>query len=52
MVEVNTTLPDSPDQVNADPESSAWFVKLRIADPTAAEALMDRPAYEQFLQGL
>ncbi len=52
VVEVNAALPDSPDQVNADPEASAWFVKLRIADPAAVEGLMDRPAYEQFLQGL
>ena len=52
VVEVNTTLPDSPDQVNAGPEGVGWFVKLRIADSAAAGALMDRPAYEQFLQGL
>ena len=52
VVEVNTTLPDTPDQVNADPEGAAWFVKLKVSDPTAAGALMDRHAYEQFLQGL
>jgi len=52
VVEVNTGLPDSPDRVNADPEGSGWFVRLKIADPAEADSLMDRPAYEQFLQGL
>ena len=51
VVEVNTALPDEPDLVNAEPESGAWFVKLKVADPAEVEALMDRPAYETFLQG-
>ena len=51
VVEVNTALPDSPDLVNADPEGVAWFVKLRLSNPAEADALMDRPAYEQLLQG-
>ncbi len=52
VVAVNTALPDTPDQVNADPEGAAWFVKLKVSDAAAADALMDRPAYEQFLRGL
>ena len=49
---VNTGLPDAPDTVNADPEASAWFVKVRLSNPAEVDALMDRPAYEHFLQGL
>ena len=49
VVEVNTTLPDQPDLVNAEPESDAWFVKLRLDDPAELDRLMDRPGYEQFL---
>ena len=52
VVEVNTTLPDQPDLVNAEPESDAWFVKLRLDDPAELDRLMDRPGYEQFLSTL
>ena len=52
VVEVNAGLPDAPDTVNADPEGEAWFVKVRVKDPAAVEALMDRAAFETYLQGL
>ena len=52
VTEVNAELPDSPETVNADPEASAWFARIRVADPAEVEALMDRAAYEQYLQGL
>ena len=42
----------SPDTVNADPEASGWFAKLKVSAPAEIDALMDRAAYEQFLQGL
>jgi len=31
VVEVNAGLPEAPETVNADPEASAWFAKVRIA---------------------
>jgi glycine cleavage system H protein len=52
VAEVNAGLPDTPEIVNADPEASGWFVRLKVASSAEVEALMDRPAYEQFLQGL
>jgi glycine cleavage system H protein len=52
VTEVNADLPDTPEQVNADPEASAWFARIKVADPAEVEALMDRAAYEQYLQGL
>jgi glycine cleavage system H protein len=52
VMEVNAGLPDAPETVNADPEASGWFARVKVADPAEVEALMDRPAYEQFLQGL
>ena len=41
---------DAPETVNADPEAGGWFAKLRIADKSQYDALMDRAAYEAFLQ--
>ena len=50
VVEANPVLGDAPETVNADPERGGWFAKVRIANPAEYEALMDRPAYEAFLQ--
>ncbi len=52
VVEVNAALADAPETVNEGPEGIGWFAKVRLADPTQVDALMDRPAYEQYLQGL
>jgi glycine cleavage system H protein len=49
VLEVNAGLPDHPETVNAEPETDAWFVKLKLAAPAELDALMDRHAYEQFL---
>ena len=52
VVEVNASLPDAPDTVNAEPEKDAWFVKLKLTNPTELDSLMDRGAYEAFLATL
>jgi len=52
VVEANGALGDAPETVNAVPESGGWFAKLKVADPAEYEALMDRAAYEAFLQTL
>jgi glycine cleavage system H protein len=49
---VNDALTGNPETVNDTPESGGWFVKVKIADPAEVEALMDRDAYETFLQSL
>jgi glycine cleavage system H protein len=50
VIEANGALSDSPETVNAVPEAGGWFAKVRIADKAEYDALMDRPAYEAFLQ--
>jgi glycine cleavage system H protein len=52
VMEVNTGLPDTPETVNAEPESSGWFAKIKLANPAELDGLMDRAAYEQFLSTL
>ena len=52
VTEANTALADNPETVNQDPEGAGWFAKVKLADPSQVEALMDRPAYEAFLQTL
>jgi glycine cleavage system H protein len=52
IVGANDALSGAPETVNQDPEGLGWFVKLKLADPTQVEALMDRAAYETFLATL
>lgn len=49
VVEANGGLGDAPETVNASPEGSGWFAKVRLANPAELDALMDRAAYEQYL---
>jgi len=52
VVEANEALADAPETVNAAPEAAGWFAKLKLANPAELDQLMDRPAYEQYLQTL
>jgi glycine cleavage system H protein len=52
VVEGNPALSDTPETVNASPEAAGWFARLKVANPADVEALMDRPAYEAYLQTL
>jgi glycine cleavage system H protein len=52
VIAVNGALADEPETVNAEPETAGWFAKLKLSDPAAVDALMDRNAYEAFLQTL
>jgi glycine cleavage system H protein len=46
ITEVNQSVVDEPSLVNSDPMGKGWFFKMKIADPSQIEALMDEPAYK------
>ena len=52
VVEGNAALASAPETVNADPEGEGWFAKIKVADASAIDALMDRAAYDQYLTTL
>ena len=52
VVEVNKALEDTPATVNEDPLGAGWFLKIRIADKSALDGLMDEAAYQAFLKTL
>ncbi len=52
VVEVNEALDGDPSIVNSDAEGDGWMVKLRIADASELESLMDEKAYRDFVKGL
>lgn len=51
IVEINPELEDAPEQVNSDPYSGGWMVKVKLTDPAEFEALMTQEAYLASLQG-
>jgi glycine cleavage system H protein len=50
VIEGNSALEDNPALVNQDAEGEGWFFKLRLSDPAEADGLMDRAAYEAYLE--
>ncbi len=49
IVESNAAIVDDPAIVNSDPMGEGWFFKLKLADPSAADALMDEDAYKELV---
>ena len=52
ITEANDALADAPETVNEDPEGAGWFCKIKIADASAVESLMDEAKYKEFCEGL
>jgi glycine cleavage system H protein len=50
--ETNTALADDPAKVNADAMGGGWFFKIRIADATQCESLMDETAYAGYVESV
>lgn len=50
IVEVNERLVEEPGKVNDDPMGDAWFFKMKLADPSQLDDLMDEAAYNIFIK--
>lgn len=46
---VNTPLAEAPEQINADPYGSGWFVEISPEDPAAYDGLLDVDAYRALI---
>ncbi|MFN2411813.1 MAG: glycine cleavage system protein GcvH [Pyrinomonadaceae bacterium] len=49
VTEVNDGLNDTPEKVNADPYGDAWFIKIKMENSGAADAMLSAVEYEEFL---
>jgi glycine cleavage system H protein len=47
VLEVNSKVVEAPETVNEDPYGEGWLVRIRLSDPSEAEALLDADAYKQ-----
>ena len=45
IVEVNTSLADTPEAINEDPYGAGWMVRVKLSDPGEADGLLDSDAY-------
>jgi glycine cleavage system H protein len=46
ILEVNEALRDDPALANSDPLGAGWFFKVRLANPSDLDGLMDEAAYK------
>jgi glycine cleavage system H protein len=51
IVEVNEALSDNPAAINEDPYGEGWLVKVRMADPSERDGLLDAASYKATLDG-
>ena len=48
IVEVNEDLRNDPSLANSDPLKAGWFFKVKLADASQLDALLDETAYNDF----
>ncbi len=49
IVAVNEDIVGDPSLVNTDPTGAGWFFKLKLANPSDADALLDEAAYNALI---
>ncbi len=49
VLEVNADLDATPEVVNNDPYTGGWLIKIKVADASEVESLLDPAAYEKVL---
>ena len=50
IIEVNSSLEDSPNFINSDPYGSGWIIKIKINEPNEYNGLMSSDDYEEHVQ--
>jgi len=50
VIEVNESLADDAEKVNADPYGAAWMLRLRVSDPGEVDKLMSAVEYEDYIK--
>ena len=52
VIEANAALGETPGDVNVEPMGKGWFFKMKLADKSELDGLMDQAAYDAFVKGL
>ena len=51
IVEINESLEDHPEQVNGDPYTGGWMIKVRVESRKELEQLISAAEYSDFIKG-
>ena len=49
MTEINETLADAPEKLNADPHGEAWLIKVRLTSQDEIKNLMTAAEYQEYV---
>lgn len=49
ILEVNPALEGNPELVNKDPYGEGWMIRIKIADKSAYESLLDSKQYQELI---
>ena len=50
VVEVNQAVAEEPEKINEDPYGAGWLIKVRLADESEVDGLLDVEAYKKLLE--
>lgn len=49
VIEFNEALEDTPELVNSDPYAEGWMIKIKVADTSEIDQLLDAEAYKEII---
>ena len=52
VLAVNQALTGKPELVNEDAEGAGWIFKIKLAEPSELDTLLDRDAYLAYVRGV
>ena len=50
VLEINDTLEDDAEQVNSDPYSDGWMIKVRLSDTANLDTMLSAEDYEELIE--
>ena len=50
IIELNSSLEDSPDLINSDPYGAGWIIKVKVSNTNQYDDLMSSDEYEEFIK--
>lgn len=49
VIDINETVDSEPELLNSDPYDKGWLLKIRLADPSQVETLLDAATYSELV---
>jgi glycine cleavage system H protein len=50
VTEINPSLADAPEKLNADPHGAAWLIKVKLSDPQELQTLLSAADYQKYVE--